>query len=132
MLRKLIAVGLSVAVQAAALGAPLVHAHLGGHESDHHHGRQAVHAHLFGHPSTHQHPAARRSLDDNDAERTVYLQLFVAVGVASFELPPAVVSSFDLSVPVTAAPRAQLHVVHGHDPPSGKSLSSRAPPAFLS
>ena len=74
-------------------------------------------------------PAA---LDDNDAERTVYLQLFVAVGVASFELPPAVVSSFDLSVPFAAAPRAQLHVVHGHDPPSGRSLSSRAPPAFLS
>jgi hypothetical protein len=133
--RKVIAVGLSVAVQAAALGAPLVHAHLGGHESEHHHGRQAVHAHLSGHhshPSAHQRHASRRNFDDDDAESAVYLQLFVAVGVASFELPPAVISSFDLTVPIAAAPRALLHVVHGHDPPSARSLSSRAPPASLS
>lgn len=132
MLLKLIAGGLAAAVQAAALGAPLVHAHLGGHESDHHHGRQAVHAHLSGHASSHQHHSGARRLDDNDAERTVYLQLFVAVGVASFQLPPAVVSSFDLTLPVAAAPRDRLQVVHGHDPPSGRLLPSRAPPALLS
>jgi len=130
--RKLIAVGLAAAVQAAALGAPLVHAHLGGHDSDHHHGHQAVHAHLSGHSWSHQNHGNRPTIDDNDGERTVYLQLFVALDVAAFQLPPAVVSSFDLTVPVAAAPRAVLHVVHGHDPPSGRSLSSRAPPAFLS
>jgi hypothetical protein len=131
VLRKLIAVGLTVAVQVAALGAPLVHAHVGGHESEHHHGRQAVHAHLPGHAShaaSHQHRASRRSFHDNDAERTVYLQLFVAVGAASFELPPAVATSFALTVPIATAPRDLLRVVHGHDPPARRSLSSRAPP----
>jgi len=138
VLRKLIAVGLSVALEAAALGAPLVHAHVGGHESEHHHGRQAMHAHLPGHSSPHAHPAAhqhnasRLSFDDNDAERTVYLQLFVAVGASSFELPPSMVSSFTLTLPIKAAPRDRLQVVHGHDPPFGRSLSSRAPPTFLS
>ena len=124
-----------MAVQAAALGAPLVHAHVGGHESEHHHGRQAVHAHLSGHASHaashHQHRAGRLNFDDNDAERAVYLQMFVAVGVASFELPPALASSFVLTVPIAAAPRDRLRVVHGHDPPARRSLSSRAPP-FLS
>jgi len=131
VLRKLIAVGLSVAVQAAALGAPLVHAHLGGHESSHHHGRQAVHAHFSGHSSSHHHSGAR-SLDDNDAERTVFLQLFVAVSAPSFHLPAALVSSFDLIVPAAVAPRDLLQVVHGHDPPVARSRPSRAPPSSLS
>ena len=131
VLRRLIAIGLSAAVHAAALSAPLVHAHVGGHESDPHHGRGALHAHLPGHPShaaSHPHRASPRSLADNDAERTVYLQLFVAVGAASFELPPAVASSYELPVPIAPSPRDLLRVVHGLDPPAGRSLSSRAPP----
>jgi hypothetical protein len=132
VLRKLIAIGLSAAVQAAAIGAPLVHIHTGGHESAHHHGRQAVHAHLAGHSSSHQHRPTGRSVDDNDAERTVYLQLFTAVSVSSSSLPPAVVSSFHLNIPAPAAPRHVFQTVHGHDPPSARSRSPRAPPVFLS
>jgi hypothetical protein len=132
VLRKLIAIGLSAAVQAAAIGAPLVHIHTGGHESAHHHGRQAVHAHLAGHSSSHQHRPTGRSVDDNDAERTVYLQLFTAVSVSSSSLPPAVVSSSHLNIPAPAAPRHVFQTVHGHDPPSARSLSPRAPPVFLS
>jgi len=131
VLRTLIAVGLSVAVQFAAAGAPLVHAHLGGHGSDHHGSPQTIHSHFSGHSTPHHHPGGR-NFDDNDAEHTVFLQWFVAVGVASFHLPPALVSSFDLIPPAAAAPHEVLQVVHGHDPPLARSGPSRAPPAILS
>ena len=130
MLRKLIAVGLSATVQAAALGAPLVHAHLGAHESDHHQGAQTVHAHFSAHASSHH--SEGRNLDDNDAERTVFLQLFIAVSAPLFHVTPALVAAFDLIVPVAAPPRDLLQVVHGHDPPLAGSGPSRAPPARLS
>ena len=130
VLRGVIAAGLCVAIQVAAVCAPLVHAHLGGHESADHHATQTVHAHLSGHSSSHH--SQGRSLDDSDAERTVFLQLFVAVSAPSFHLPPALVSSFDLTAPAAVAPRDLLQVVHGHDPPFDRSRPSRAPPSSLS
>ena len=130
MLRKLVAGVLVAAVQAAAVGAPLVHAHLDNHATDHH-GARTVHSHFSGHHSSHP-PDIGLRVEDNDAERTVFLQLFVAVGVASFGAYPAVGESFEISVPAEAPPRQLLSVVHGHDPPVAKSGPSRAPPASLS
>jgi hypothetical protein len=130
VLRKVIAIGLSAAVQAAALGAPLVHAHLGGHESDHDDATSTVHAHLSAHAPSHY--SSGSNLVDAAAERTVYLQMFVAVSASSFHVSPALVSSFELIVPAPAPPREALHVVYGHDPPITGSRSTRAPPATLS
>lgn len=113
-------------MQAAAVGAPLVHAHLDDHATEHH-GARTVHSHVSGHHSSHP-PETDVRVEDNDAERTVFLQLFVAVGVASFEMPPAVIESTEASVPAAAPTRQLLGVVHGHDPPFLRSLAARAPP----
>jgi hypothetical protein len=126
----LIAIGLSVAFQAAALAAPLVHAHVGGHDSDHRHDGSRVHAHFSEHALSHHHSPGPRLSDD--AERTVSLQLFVAVSASTFHLSPALLPSFNLILPETNAPRDLLRVVHGHDPPLARSGPSRAPPALLS
>ena len=130
MLSKFVAVVLVVAVQATAVGAPLVHAHLDNHTTDHH-GARTVHSHFSGHHSSHS-PDIGLRVEDNDAERTVFLQLFVAVGVASFGSLPAVVESFEISVPAEAPRRQLFWVVHGHDPPFTRSRPARAPPANLS
>ena len=56
--RKALAIVLLLAVQGAALGAPLAHAHPDDHETDHHRGR-AVHVHWAG-TRTHITPLACR------------------------------------------------------------------------
>ena len=124
------AVVLVVAVQAAAVGAPLVHAHLDDHATDHH-DAGTVHSHFSGH-HTSRPPATGLRVEDDDVERAVFLQLFLAVSVASFGALPAVVESFEINVPAEAPLRQVLLVVHGHDPPFTRLRPARAPPANLS
>jgi hypothetical protein len=130
VVRKLLAVGLSVAVHAAALGGPLVHAHLGGHDSDHHHEGATVHAHFSGHGRSHADSNGLTLADDTD--RAVPVQFFLAVNSTPFHLSPALLPTLDLIAPAATAPRSGLQVVHGHDPPFATSGPSRAPPTFLS
>ena len=135
MIRTLTAVGLSVAIPLGALSAPLLHAHPDELDTDHHRAHE-VHAHLTRHaslPIAHDGVARDNArLGDHEGERAVYLQLFVAVAQASFDVPAAVVTSWQLGTPAESAARHSLRVVHGHDPPCFRSLASRGPPAFPS
>ena len=137
MRRTLTAVGLSLAIPLGSLSLPLVHAHPDGPSSDHHHAN-AIHAHVGGHAS-HDGVASGSVTSDglasdgtrlngHDAERTVSLQLFVAVAPASFDVPAAVITDGFVSFPAEAAAHHPLRVVHGHDPPLIASTGSRAPP----
>ena len=150
MRRTLTAVGLSLVIPLGSLSVPLVHAHPDELRSDHHHANE-IHAHLGGHASFHaSHDSVASdnvasdsvasdgvastgaTLDDHDAERTVSLQLFVAVAQASFDVPAAVVTDWFVNSPAEAAAHHPVRVVHGHDPPFVASTGSRAPPAFPS
>lgn len=129
-MRKVIAIGLSLAVQAAALSAPLVHAHPDDHATEHHGGR-AVHTHWAGHThSTYPSDAPAVATDDDD--RAVFLNVFVAV--ASSMVPDLGITSGVYQVPTPGERAAHRGVdsSHSHDPPLITSLSSRAPPALLS
>ena len=140
MRRTLTAVGLSLAILLGSLSVPLVHAHPDEFNSDHHYANE-IHAHVGGHASFHAShdrvasdsvASAGTRLDDHDAERTVSLQLFVAVAQASFDVPAAAVTDWFVNFPAEAAAHHPLRVVHGHDPPFIASTGSRAPPAFPS
>jgi hypothetical protein len=127
--RKVIAVALSLAVQAAALSAPLVHAHPDDHATAHHEAR-AVHTHWSGH--AHSHPSSDApAIGTGDHDRAVFLNAFVAVAASPL---PAVGPThvFELSVPAEETAHRRLDVVRSHDPPVVRSSSSRAPPDFLS
>jgi hypothetical protein len=140
MCRTLTAVGLSLAIPFGSLSAPLVHAHPSESGFDHHHANK-IHAHVGGHASFHAShdgvasdgvtPTGTR-LNDHDAERAVFLQLFVAVAQASFDVPAAIVTDWFVNSPAEAAAHHPLRIVHGHDPPFVASTGSRAPPAFPS
>ena len=130
VIRTLTAVGLSVAIPLGALSAPFVHAHLDELDTDHHRAHE-IHAHVTGHSSLPMSTDGPR-LDDHEAARVVSLQLFVAVAQASFDVPAAVVTTWQLGTPAEAPARHSLRIVHGHDPPFVGSVASRAPPAFLS
>ena len=136
----LTAIGLSRAIPLGSLSAPLVHAHPDELSSDHHHANE-IHAHVGGHPSFHAShdgvasdgvASTGTTLNDHDAERTISLQLFVAVAQASFDVPAAVVTDWFVNSPAESAAHLPLRVVYGHDPPFVASTGSRAPPAFLS
>lgn len=134
--RRVVALGVCVCVQLAAVCAPLVHAHVDGHEDDHH-AASAVHAHLSGHAHLAGHasgaaPGGDPAVDVGDRERTVYLQLFVAVALSPFEFPAVVPESFSVTPPPGRTAHLVLHVAHGHDPPLSASIAPRAPPASLS
>jgi hypothetical protein len=96
-----------------------------------HHDPHAVHAHFSGHavPAPAGDETEFRNLE---SERTVFLQLFVAVPGASIDVPAASVTAFQLAAPEETAAHLSLQIVHGHDPPVASSVASRAPPAFLS
>ena len=135
MRRTVTAVGLSLAIPLGALTAPLVHAHPGELSTNHHHAHE-IHAHFGGHSSLQTShdgvvPDGGR-LEDRDSERSVSLQLFVAVAQTSFDVPAAVVTSCYLGSLAEAAAHDPLRVVHGHDPPYIASTESRAPPVIPS
>src|SRR5688572_3077849 len=109
---------------------PFVHAHPDDHGTSHH-AAHAVHAHFSLHTVSHQH-APTPVFDDDDRDRPVYLQLYLAVGSKAPQLGPALTMAVDLAAPADVwAPRSGI-VVKGHDPPFHRSLPSRAPPRFLS
>jgi hypothetical protein len=130
VVRKAVAVLLLFAVQGAAVGAPLVHAHPDDRVTQHHHGRLvhthwANHSHRIGSPDV---PA----LTVNDHDRTFFLNFFVGVGVSLLSVHGIVHRFFELPLPADLATHRPVKVVHTHDPPCFGSLSSRAPPSSLS
>jgi hypothetical protein len=130
VVRKVIAVALSLAVQVAALSAPLVHAHPDDHATEHHDGR-TVHTHWAGHAQSH-HSSAAPDLETSDHDRAVFLDAFVAVAASSLPAHGLTHVLFELPVPPERAAHRVVEIVRSHDPPFFRSLSSRAPPAFLS
>jgi hypothetical protein len=130
VLRTFVALALSVAVQVAAAYAPLVHAHPDDHDTGHHKAH-AVHAHVTGH-ALHAHPHGGPAVGEDDHDRAVFLDSFVAVSAAPLLLSAAVPSVFELADPAEMPAHRTAHVAHGHDPPFHRSLPSRAPPALLS
>ena len=88
---------LVVAVQVAALLAPFVHAHPDDHDTDHH-AAHAIHAHFSGHgqPSRLAHRGAS-SVDDNDHDRAVFLQIFLGEAAAALHVALATPEWFDSS-----------------------------------
>jgi hypothetical protein len=130
IVRKAIAIALSLAVQAAALSAPLVHAHPDDHATEHH-GARAVHSHWAGHSAPHGssgHPA----LEADDHDRAVFLGAFAAAAVSPRYAPGVMHAVFALPLPVEGVAHRGVEVAHGHDPPVVRTLPSRAPPAHLS
>jgi hypothetical protein len=125
----MLALGLALAVQAGAVCAPFLHAHVDADHDDHH--STSVHAHFSSHASAHvEHEGV--SIEAADRDHAIYLQVFVAVQAAAFQ-PPTLPRAVFSPVPVIArAPRTFVLVTHGHDPPLVDALDSRPPPLFQS
>jgi len=132
--RAIVAVSSAVALQLAALGAPLLHAHVDEHDHDHH-GAARVHAHLGGHATVHhaRHHDDDPAIDeDESSERATGVQLFVAVEPSPFSPPSLPQARYALPVPLESIMRRPPAVAHSHDPPLAGTAASRAPPSFLS
>jgi len=130
--RALVAVSSVVALQLAALGAPLLHAHLDDDPHGHHDAAR-VHAHLGGHATHHATPRDTPAIDENEgAERATGLQLFVAVEPVPFLIPALPQSRYALPAPLESMMRRPPAVAHSHDPPGVRPATSRAPPVFPS
>lgn len=129
-LRTAIVVTLSAAIQAAALTAPLVHAHPDDQVTAHHDG-PSVHSHWAGHAHP-AHPADLPAVGADDHDRAVFLNAFVAASGSHRPIPAVAQAAFELLVPAERAAHRGVEVVRSHDPPFARSLSARAPPAFLS
>ena len=129
VIRRILALGLALAVQGGALCAPFLHAHVDAEHDDHH--PTSVHAHLSSHaPARVQHEGV--SIEESDRDHAIYLQVFVAVEAPVFA-PPALPRAVFAPVPVSeGTPRTFVVVSHGHDPPLVHALDSRPPPLFLS
>jgi hypothetical protein len=125
VIRRVLTFGLAVAVQAGAVCAPFLHAHVD--EDADHHQPAAVHAHLSGHAPSHA-AHCGIALDEPDHDRAIYLQAFVAVQPAPFEVPAAAPALFDLTTPPEQPAHVTVEVTHGHDPPLVSALDSRPPP----
>ena len=130
IVRKVIAAVLSLALPAAGLCAPFVHVHPDDHATEHHDGRD-LHAHFTGHAAV-DHPSDGKSLESDEHDRAVAVGAFVAVPVASFAVPDAIVSAFAAAAAAERAAHQPVDVTHSHDPPLLSSVASRAPPTFLS
>jgi hypothetical protein len=130
VVRNAVAVALSLALQAAALSAPLVHAHPDDHATDHHGGR-TVHTHWAGHGHSHRAPDTP-FIDHADDDRAIFLNAFVAVAAEPVAAPVVAPLIFELAVPAERAAHQVVDIAPGHDPPGAASLPSRAPPARLS
>jgi len=130
VIRRMLALGLALAVQGGAVCAPFLHAHVGADHDDHH--STSVHAHFSSHAPAHiQHHGV--SLEDATRDHAIYLQVFVAVEASIFQpqaLPRSVFTPISV---IERAPRTFVLVTHGHDPPLVHALDSRPPPlTFLS
>jgi hypothetical protein len=129
VIRRVLALGLALAVQGGAMCAPFLHAHVDADHDDHH--STSVHAHVSSHAPT---PVAHDgvSVEDADRDHAIYLQVFVAVETSQFQTPALPRATFTLAPLITGAPRIFAIVTHGHDPPLVAALDSRPPPLFLS
>lgn len=130
VVRSILSVVLLVAFEASALTMPFVHAHPDEHATEHH-AAHAVHSHFATHAVSRTH-STRPVIGDDDDDRPVYLQLFVAVGAQPLPVGGTALTVFDLPMPAETPALSSVPVVHGHDPPLSHSLAPRAPPAFLS
>ena len=129
VIRRVLALGLALAVQGGALCAPLLHAHVDADHDDHH--QTSVHAHFSSHaPAPVEHDGV--SIEEADRDHAIYLQVFVAVETSLFATPVLPRATFALTTLVTRAPRIFAIVTHGHDPPLVSALDSRPPPLSLS
>lgn len=135
VVRSIFSVLLLVAFEASALTMPFVHAHPDEHATEHH-AAHAVHSHFATHAVSHTHSVRPVIGDDpvlsDDDDRPVYLQLFVAVRAQPVPVGGSALTVFDLPMPAETPALSSVPVVHGHDPPISRSISPRAPPAFLS
>ena len=131
VLRAIVAVFVAITLHLAIVGAPLLHAHPDGHHEDHH-GAARVHAHLGGHPHDVLHHDGPAVSTNEDSERVIGLQLFVAVQAAAFPTPALPQLRFTLIAPLESIVPGPPGALHSHDPPRRQSGPSRAPPAFLS
>lgn len=122
------AVVLSVAVLMAAVHAPLVHAHVDEHATDHH-ATRVVHSHVAPHVSAPR-GSNGAAVEDGEAEQALFIQLFAAVKAAAFLGGARPATAFELAVPLETHAHRPVDVARGHDPPSQRSLPSRAPPTF--
>lgn len=134
VIRRMLALGLALAVQGGAVCAPFLHAHVDADHDDHH--ATSVHAHFSSHAPAHvEHPRFSEggvSIEASDRDHAIYLQVFVAVQAPVFQ-SPALPRAVCAPVPVIErAPRTFVVVSHGHDPPLVHALDSRPPPLFLS
>ena len=129
-MRRVLAISLSLAVQVAALSAPLVHAHPDEHGTAHHDGK-AVHTHWGGHEHASDHRDGP-AVSGRDEDRAIFMTLFVAVTTAATRLVAVVETPVVPPVPVELIAHRNVEVTHGHDPPALSSLPSRAPPALPS
>lgn len=127
-MRKVIAVALSLAVQAAALSAPLVHAHPDDHATEHH-GAREIHAHRADHAHFDR-ASDGPVLDAADHDRAVFLNAFIAVAASLMPAHAVTRGVFNVPVPAERAPHRVIPIAHSHDPPFLPSLSSRPPPAL--
>jgi hypothetical protein len=130
VIRRGLALGLAVAVQAGAVCAPFLHAHVDADHDDHH--ATSVHAHFSSHaPARIEHDGV--SVEEADRDRPIYLEVFVAVEAAIFQAPSLPRVVFAPVRVIERAPRPFVIVTHGHDPPLVDALDSRPPPPlFLS
>ena len=129
--RGLLAIGLIGALQAAALSAPLVHAHLGEHH-DPHHAAARIHAHVDGH-RMHEHSPDSQTLamQGEDSEgRVLQVPIYLAVHVDTTLEPAVAVASFDAVASSESVMHRPPQVVRSHGPPAIPSLNPRAPPAY--
>jgi hypothetical protein len=130
VVRKALAVALSLAIQVAALSAPFVHAHPDEHATAHHDGN-TVHTHWGGHEHKGDHhdgPALSRP----DEDRAVFMAAFVAVTAAATHVAAVAETPFVAPVPTELSAHRSVEVTHAHDPPAPRTLPSRAPPVSLS
>jgi hypothetical protein len=129
VIRRVLALGLALAVQGGAVCGPFLHAHVDADHDDHH--STSVHAHFSSHASA---PVAHDgiSVEDADRDHAIYLQVFVAVEASIFQSPALPRTTFAPVPVIERAPRSFVLVAHGHDPPLVDALESRPPPSFLS
>jgi len=126
--RRSIAVIVAVGLHVAGLNAPFVHAHPDRHDTEHHHG-PVVHSHWADHAADHSDVPI---VSSHEPDRAVFLNLFVAVGMASLAVPAIAQAVLVVAPPPERRPHIAVETTHSHDPPERGSLSPRAPPFLLS
>jgi hypothetical protein len=131
VVRKALAISLSLAIQVAALSAPLVHAHPDEHATAHHDGK-TVHTHWGGHEHKSDHRDGPALTAQDDQNRAVSVTMLVAVTSVATRIVAVTEAPFLPPAPMELAAHRSVEVTHGHDPPTLPALQPRAPPALLS